>query len=88
MANDFGVRFLARLPIDPQFSILIETGKRPSYPKGTLIDGQDIAKPETATEMGPDEKDTTALVHKYRDCSLAPIFGKITADVISIIQSV
>lgn len=87
MANEFGVRFLARLPIDPQFSVLIETGKRPSYPKGTLIDGQDIAKPETATEVGVEEKDTASLVHKYRDCSLAPIFGKITADVISIIQS-
>ncbi|KAK4212551.1 S-adenosylmethionine decarboxylase [Rhypophila decipiens] len=86
MANDFKVRFLGRLPIDPQFSVLIETGKRPSYPKGTLIDGQDVATPET-TEGADETKDAATLVHKYRSCSLAPIFGKITADVTSIIES-
>lgn len=87
MANDFNVRFLGRLPIDPQFSVLIETGKRPSYPAGTLIDGRDVATPETTGVGEDDNKDTALLIHKYRSCSLAPIFGKITADVTSIIDS-
>lgn len=87
MANDFGVQFLGRIPIDPQFLVLIETGKRPTYPAGTLVDGKDVSTPAgaSATEEG-EVKDSSLLVHKYKDCSLAPIFSKITADVISAVQ--
>ncbi|CCC09013.1 unnamed protein product [Sordaria macrospora k-hell] len=87
MANDFGVRFLGRIPIDPQFLVLIETGKRPTYPAGTTVDGKDVSTPagaSAAEEVGV--KDGSLLVHKYKDCSLAQIFSKITADVISAVQ--
>lgn len=87
MANDFGVRFLGRVPIDPQFLVLIETGKRPTYPAGTTVDGKDISTPAGASTSEEEEvKDGSRLVHKYKDCSLAPIFSKITADVISAVQ--
>ena len=85
MANDFGVRFLGRVPIDPQFLMLIETGKRPRYPEGTAINGQDISTPVLPLGEEQDVKDVTLLVQKYPDCSLAPIFRSITADMVSTI---
>ncbi|KAK3366309.1 P-loop containing nucleoside triphosphate hydrolase protein [Lasiosphaeria ovina] len=82
MANDFGVPFLGRVPIDPQFLVLIEAGTRPTYPVGTEVNGQDISTPVTTAKSQDDTPDTAPLVQKYRDCSLAPIFHTITADVI------
>ncbi|KAK0619482.1 P-loop containing nucleoside triphosphate hydrolase protein [Immersiella caudata] len=86
MASDFGVRFLGRVPIDPQFLVLIETGKRPRYPKGTAVNGQDISTPSQEQNGVDETKDAALLVHKYPACSLAPIFKTITADVISAVQ--
>ncbi|TKA81618.1 hypothetical protein B0A55_03552 [Friedmanniomyces simplex] len=40
MAQEFDVPFMGSLPIDPMFIRLIEEGKRPVYPEGTVIDGQ------------------------------------------------
>ncbi|KAK3370522.1 P-loop containing nucleoside triphosphate hydrolase protein [Podospora didyma] len=85
MANDFNVRFLGRIPIDPQFLVLIETGRRPQYPEGTVINGQDISTPAHAAGSQGEVTDPAPLVQKYRDCSLAPLFGAITADVISVV---
>jgi hypothetical protein len=81
MAQEFGVKFLGSVPIDPQFVMLVEAGKRPIYPVGTSINGHD---------MGGAQADSTAnepeaqgqLVEKYKSCSLCPIFQEITADVI------
>ncbi|KAK4450373.1 cytosolic Fe-S cluster assembly factor CFD1 [Podospora aff. communis PSN243] len=87
MANDFGVRFLGRVPIDPQFLVLIETGKRPSYPEGTTVHGQDVSTPSQERNGTADVKDAALLVQKYPTCSLAPIFEAITADVISAVQA-
>ena len=86
MANDFGVRFLGRVPIDPQFLVLIETGKVPKYPEGTAVNGQDFSTPAGGSNGTQDARDTALLVHKYPHCSLAPIFKSITADVISAVQ--
>lgn len=86
MANDFGVKFLGRVPIDPQFLVLIETGKRPEYPEGTTVNGQDMAKIAHEPDADQAAKDAAPLVQKYLDCSLAPIFKSITSDVVSAVQ--
>jgi len=83
MAKDYNVRFLGRIPIDPQFLVLIETGKRPIYPKGTSVNGQDISTPADAQANESETRDSALLVHKYKSCSLAPIFGAITTQVVA-----
>lgn len=95
MATDFGVPFLGRVPIDPVFVELIESGRRPRYeaptgPGGSSDGSQD---PATATlgaiEAGvtpADAREHGTLVEKYPDCSLAPTFRRITADVVAAIQ--
>ena len=42
MAREFEVPFLGSVPIDPQFVMLVETGKRPVYPVGTNVNGIDV----------------------------------------------
>ncbi|KAI2633942.1 cytosolic Fe-S cluster assembly factor CFD1 [Xylaria nigripes] len=86
MASDFNVPFLGRVPIDPQFVMLIETGRKPEYPQGTIINGQDFSKPQlnNATDSTGDvAKDTSLLAEKYRDCSLEPVFRNITKDIVT-----
>lgn len=80
MAHDFNVRFLASVPIDPQFVLLVETGRRPVYPVGTEVNGQDMATGDIAN-LSLDVKDPELLVIKYKSCSLCPIFEGITKDV-------
>ena len=75
MAREYNVPFLGSVPIDPAFVELIEEGKRPSYPEGTIIGGQDVgASREHENEGG-------LLVEKYTNCSLYPIFDKIVGQV-------
>ncbi|KAH8591529.1 P-loop containing nucleoside triphosphate hydrolase protein [Bisporella sp. PMI_857] len=74
MAKDFNVRFLGRVPIDPQFVMLVETGRRP-VPPGTQTNG--------INDEGNNTKDPGLLVEKYRDCSLASIFAQIAQDVMT-----
>ncbi|KAF9691224.1 hypothetical protein EKO04_010722 [Ascochyta lentis] len=70
MARDFDVPFLGSVPIDPAFVMLVEEGARPVYPKGTVIEGTDVSS--TGATGGSKEG---LFVDKYRDCSLAPLFG-------------
>ncbi|KAK4186993.1 hypothetical protein QBC35DRAFT_250908 [Podospora australis] len=88
MANEFNVRFLGRVPIDPQFIMLIETGKRPRYPKGTTVNGKEFSTPTGSLEDDVDKgaQDSALLVEKYGDCSLAPLFSTITTQVISSVE--
>lgn len=85
MAQDFNVKFLGSIPIDPQFLMLIEAGKRPVYPLGTEINGRDIGTPQNG-QVPTDEKDPGKLVEKYKDCSLSPIFEGITRDVVAVVS--
>ncbi|KAF7523635.1 hypothetical protein G7054_g11699 [Neopestalotiopsis clavispora] len=85
MAQEFNVRFLDAVPIDPQFVMLIETGNTPTYPQGTLINGQDVSQGAGQHADGPATKDASLLAEKYRNCSLEPIFRKITRDMITAI---
>ena len=85
MAEEFGVRFLGAVPIDPQFVMLVETGRRPVYPVGTEINGHDIGG-QLNGNPATDVKDPGLLVEKYTSCSLCPIFKDITRDVISVVE--
>ncbi|KAF2769743.1 P-loop containing nucleoside triphosphate hydrolase protein [Teratosphaeria nubilosa] len=75
MAREFGVPFLGSVPIDPMFIRLIEEGKSPMYPEGTVVDGKAVAVDEVDR---PDEQDESRaeglLVEKYKLCSLYPLF--------------
>ncbi|KAI9047283.1 hypothetical protein LZ554_008733 [Drepanopeziza brunnea f. sp. 'monogermtubi'] len=85
MAQEFGVRFLASVPIDPQFVMLVETGRRPVYPVGTKVNGKII-------ESSDDGSDTSyvkvpgMLLEKYKGCSLCPIFEGITKNVVAAVE--
>jgi Mrp family chromosome partitioning ATPase len=85
MAQEFGVRFLGSVPIDPQFVMLVETGRIPVYPVGTEVNGQDLGGQE-GPDPAKDEKDPGLLVEKYKSCSLCPIFRDITKDVMDVVE--
>ena len=82
MALEFRVPFLGNVPIDPMFIRLIEEGKRPSYPEGTVVDGQDMQATSQETKL----QDEGELVDKYLSCSLCPIFGAITRKVVATVE--
>ncbi|CAK7203851.1 cytosolic Fe-S cluster assembly factor cfd1 [Sporothrix eucalyptigena] len=83
MADDFGVPYLGAVPLDPQFVVLVESGRTPVYPAGTQVQGADFVPPETtANNDEEDGRKRGLLVQKYRSCSLEPIFRGITAEVI------
>jgi len=85
MAQDFKVRFLGSVPIDPQYVMLVETGRRPVYPIGTEVNGINM---EGSDMQGreKDVKDPRLLVEKYTSCSLSPIFKDITRVVIAVAE--
>ncbi|KAG9600916.1 cytosolic Fe-S cluster assembly factor CFD1, partial [Aureobasidium melanogenum] len=82
MAKDFNVPFLGSVPIDPAFIALIEEGKRPTYPEGTVVAGQQMSE-QTAMP----EHDTGSLVEKYQGCSLFTIFDGIVGQLLANAQS-
>jgi Mrp family chromosome partitioning ATPase len=84
MAADFKVPFLGSVPIDPAFVMLIEEGKIPSYPHGTVVNGEDLSSQvETNGVQEPTAKDPDSLAKKYLSCSLFPIFKGIVQDMIA-----
>ncbi|KAF1954069.1 P-loop containing nucleoside triphosphate hydrolase protein [Byssothecium circinans] len=90
MAEEFGVGFLGSVPIDPAFVVLVEEGVRPVYPKGTVVGGKTMA--ERAEDGNVDAKleegtKEGLLVDKYRDCSLAPLFGGMVKSLVDDIHS-
>jgi len=84
MAQEFAVPFLGSVPIDPMFIRLIEEGKRPVYPQGTVVNGKDISASDQ--ESAPTQKDQDDLIAKYLDCSLWPIFQDITRQITTKIE--
>jgi Mrp family chromosome partitioning ATPase len=88
MAKDFNVDFLGSVPIDPQFVMLVETGKKPVYPVGTKVNGEEFTgnashNGEQHGTDGPSQKESGLLLEKYQDCSLSPIFKDITNKVVA-----
>lgn len=86
MSIEFNVRFLGSVPIDPQFVMLVETGRRPTYPVGTKVNGEDFNR-QISGDLARDVKDPGLLVEKYQDCSLSLIFKNITKDVADIVEA-
>lgn len=92
MAEEFQVPFLGSAPIDPQFGELIETGRRPTYPPGTEVNGTRMAGRTAAngeqgledTTKGPADDDAS-LIEKYQDCSLYPVFRDMSRQILATI---
>lgn len=85
LAQDFGTELLGSIPIDPQFTKLITSGKRPWYPDGTVLDGQDLSSTTEALSVPNEEQaseDNDPLALKYKDCALCSVFKSITAGVL------
>ena len=76
MAQEFGVGFLGRVPIDPMFTALIEEGRVPTYPEGTVVEGHDMSGGKVLAE-------DASLAAKYAECSLYPIFKGMLPAIIS-----
>jgi len=91
MADDFAVAFLGCVPVDPQFVVLIETGRRPRYPGGTEINGHDMSTRARGsgeeTARGEENAEPGLLVDRYQACSLWPVFRSITAEVVGAVQA-
>nr|POE86630.1 cytosolic fe-s cluster assembly factor cfd1 [Quercus suber] len=83
MAKEFSVPFLGSVPIDPMFIRLIEEGKRPVYPEGTVVEGRIM----TDNLPQSDEDESVSLVAKYMACSLYPIFDGMVAQLLHIIET-
>ncbi|KAK4542256.1 cytosolic Fe-S cluster assembly factor cfd1 [Oleoguttula mirabilis] len=83
MAKEFEVPFLGSVPIDPMFIRLIEEGKRPVYPEGTVIDGQTMETNGHADGV----EDVGLLVEKYTSCSLYPIFDGMVKQLVGAIET-
>lgn len=85
MAREFEVPFLGSVPIDPMFIRLIEEGKRPLYPEGTVIEGRDMQTADHPNEDAAEEEGL--LVEKYSSCSLHPIFDGMVKHLVLTIES-
>ncbi|KAG8628177.1 hypothetical protein KVT40_004050 [Elsinoe batatas] len=73
MAQEFDIDFLGSVPIDPAFTALIEEGKIPEYPQGTVVAGQDMASSASLATLTND----ASLASKYKFCSLHPLFQNV-----------
>lgn len=82
MAKEFDVPFMGSVPIDPMFIRLIEEGRKPVYPEGTVVEGQDMAKNNDVEAT----KDDGLLVDKYTACSLYPIFDGMAKTLVTKIE--
>ena len=99
MSQDFEVKFLGSVPVDRQWGVLVEEGRRPVY--GSVVkngvverDGsEDESDDETdeeeneAAEPQTNLRDAGLLVDKYRSCSLFGIFDLITKDLMDIVEA-
>ncbi|KAF2403264.1 P-loop containing nucleoside triphosphate hydrolase protein [Trichodelitschia bisporula] len=92
MAQEFGVPFLGSVPLDPAWVRLVEEGKTPVYPKGTVVAGVDVGQEggtavEPEAEAQTESKDPGLLVEKYTHCSLFPLFDGIAKTVSSAMEA-
>ena len=98
MSKEFGVDFLGRVPLDGQWGLLVEEGRRPTYgavangggreddvdDSDDEVDGHELGEQEDITNRG--RKEEGLLVDKYRSCSLCPVFEDIARQVIETIE--
>ncbi|KAI4159566.1 MAG: hypothetical protein LQ342_006476 [Letrouitia transgressa] len=88
MAGEFGVRFLGRVPVDGQWGVLVEEGRRPRYGGDgwTSEDGEEDDG-ERIGGSGRAERDAGLLVDKYRSCSLYGVFEGISKQMADIVEA-
>ncbi|KAL8755822.1 MAG: hypothetical protein Q9184_004680 [Pyrenodesmia sp. 2 TL-2023] len=96
MAQEFGVKFLGRVPVDGQWGLLVEEGRRPGYGTAVLKETEDEELEEDEVDdgtrvvpQGDGERDngTALLVDKYRSCLLVSVFEGITGQLINIVEN-
>lgn len=94
MAQEFGVRFLGRVPVDGQWGVLVEEGRRPVYrvvenngENGE--DEEDIVEERSHKSDGSDQerREEGLLIDKYRSCALKGVFREITGQLIDIVEA-
>ena len=97
MAGSFEVPFLGGVPVDRQWGVLVEEGKRPSYgvvENSGEVRGQEEGEDESEEEMGmsgaqetnEDSREEGLLVDRYRSCSLCGVFEGITKQLVDIVE--
>ena len=99
MAGSFEVPFLGSVPVDRQWGVLIEEGRRPNY--GMVENSgeeqeegqeeEDVESEEGKEKRGPMEIDTDSreeglLVDRYRSCSLCGLFEGVTTQLVGIVE--
>ena len=99
MAGSFEVPFLGSVPVDRQWGVLIEEGRRPSYgmvensgeEQGEGQEEEDVESEEgkekrRAMEIDTDGKEEGLLVDRYRNCSLCGLFEDVTTQLVGIVE--
>lgn len=92
-AEDFGVPFLGSVPVDPQFGELVERGRTPRYPAGTVVGGEDIGVKGDADGTvgqerdGSESRDAGLLAERYKSCYLYHVFRPMTEKLVEFIES-
>ncbi|CAF9906017.1 MAG: cytosolic Fe-S cluster assembly factor cfd1 [Alectoria fallacina] len=99
MAENFEVPFLGGVPVDRQWGVLVEEGRRPSY--GAVEnrgegeeEGKDRGWDESeegwektdGLESDEERKEEGLLVDRYRSCSLYGCFQSITKQLVGIVE--
>ena len=91
MSGSFGVPFLGQVPVDGQWGVLVEEGRRPVY-GGVLNrgvegegegEGRDV---ESGEGRGSEGRDEGLLVDRYRSCELCGAFEGITRQLVEIVE--
>lgn len=96
MARSFKVPFLGGVPVDRQWGVLVEEGRRPRYGVVVGKSGEEDGE-EDEGEEGRDEAEVLEtdggsgeegglLVDRYRDCSLCGVFEGITKQLVDIVE--
>ena len=88
MSVDFGATFLGGVPIDGQWGVLVEEGKRPRYGniQQNANDGDGSEHCEKADLAADGQEEPTLLVDRYRSCTLSGVFERIAKDVVHTIE--
>ena len=99
MAGSFEVPFLGGVPIDRQWGVLIEEGRRPSYgmvensgeeredgQEEEDFEGEEGKEKRGVLEIDTDGREEGLLVDRYRSCSLCGLFEGITTQLVDIVE--
>lgn len=89
MSEEFGVRFLGKVPVDGQWGVLVEEGRRPSYGVVGNSEAQGEERSEEGEGMGREDRDRREeglLVDMYRSCSLCGLFEGIARQLVEAVE--